>query len=124
MGIIRITDLTLRAIIGTNAWERKKKQRVVINASFEYSAARAIATDNLQDTIDYKTITKRIIKEVTDSHFFLLEKLASRILTIVLNNKKVLRATVRVDKPYALRFAKSVSVTLSAKQKTKRIKAH
>lgn len=115
MAIIRITDLTLRAIIGTNAWERTTKQKVVINVTLEYNSAKASKTDNIQYAVDYKIITKKIIDRVTRSRFFLLERLANMVLKTVMENKVVRTASVRIDKPRALRFAKSVSVELSAK---------
>ena len=113
---IQISDLKLRTIIGTNDWERTTKQEVLINISLEHNATKAIATDNLKDTVDYRALTKRIIKEVEGSRFLLLEKLTDYVLNIVMENPKVKNATVRIDKPRALRFARSVSVELSAKR--------
>ena len=116
MAIIRITDLKLKAIIGTNGWERKTKQTVLINAEFEYVSARAEKNDSIKYAVDYKAITKKIIQKVRRSRFFLLEKLTNAVLRIVMENTAVKKATVRIDKPRALRFAKSVSVELSAKR--------
>lgn len=116
MATIRITDLTLRAIIGTNAWERTTRQKVVINATFEYNSAKAAKSDNIRYAVDYKIITKKIIDRVTRSRFFLLERLTNMVLETIMENKAIGRATVRIDKPKALRFAKSVSVELSAKR--------
>ncbi|MBI5415666.1 MAG: dihydroneopterin aldolase [Candidatus Omnitrophica bacterium] len=113
MAKIRITNLRLRAIIGTNGWERKTRQEVVINISFNYDAARAAAGDDLSSAVDYKTMTKNIIREVKASKFLLLEKLAHHILKIVTANPAVRGAVVRVDKPGALRFADSVSVEMT-----------
>ena len=116
MAIIRIKNLKLRTIIGTNDWEREHKQDVVINVIIEYDAAGAIASDNLKDATDYKKITKKIIKAVETSHFFLLEKLTKMILDIVMKEALVKEATVRVDKPFALRFSDSVSLELHGKK--------
>ena len=116
MATVRITDLTIKTIIGTNTWERTTKQKVVINTVFDYDARRAARTDRIQDTVDYKTITKEIIACVRASKFFLLEKLTDCVLKIIMKNKMVKTAHVRIDKPKALRFAKSVSVELFAKR--------
>lgn len=116
MAIVRITNLKLRTIIGANDWERKIKQDVVINISFEYDASKAIKSDKLEDAVDYKTITKKIIKAVEASDFELIEKMAAMVLNIVLEEKKVKEATVRIDKPQALRFAESVSIELHKKR--------
>ena len=114
MATIRITDLTLKAIIGIFDWERKKKQTVVINVEIEFNAAKAIKSDEVKDTVDYKVITKEIIRHVEGSKYFLLEKMADSVLKIVLKSPKVKKARVRIDKPGALRFARSVSVELGA----------
>ena len=116
MATIRITNLKLRTIIGTNDWERECKQDVVINVKIGFDATKASESDRIEDAIDYKAITKRIISEVESTSFFLLEKLAKCILKIVMENPLVKEAVVRVDKPLALRFADSVSVELSEKQ--------
>jgi D-erythro-7,8-dihydroneopterin triphosphate epimerase len=116
MTTVRITNLRLRAIIGANDWERHTKQDVIINVTFKYDSAKAQQSDNLKDTVDYKTITKNIIQTVEASQYQLIEKLAKVVLTIVLKNKLVKEATVRIDKPQALRFTDSVSVELSGKK--------
>lgn len=114
MAVIQIKNLRLRTIIGIEEWERENKQDVIINVSIEYNAGDSIKSDQISDTVDYKIITKKIIKLVETSNFFLLEKLADKILKIVTESRKVLSATVKVDKPFALRFADSVSVELSS----------
>ncbi len=111
---IRIKNLTLRTIIGINDWERVEKQDVVINLELELGRIKAMDSDRIEDTVNYKSMTKRIISEVEQSKFFLLEKLAHHILQIALEDKKIKKATVEIDKPSALRFADSVSVCCSA----------
>ena len=119
MATIQITDLLLRTIIGTNDWERDKPQDIVLNISIEYNATKAAQSDNIRDTVDYKSLTKKIIHTVENSRLFLLEKLGATILEIILKTPGVKSATVRIDKPNALRFAKSVSVTLTKAKKGK-----
>ena len=111
---IRIKNLRLRTIVGIYAWERKEVQDVIINIDFEFEGSDAAKSDRIEDTVDYKKLKKRIIEEVENSRFYLLEKLAGRILSIVMSDSKVIRARVEVDKPQALRFADSVSVECSA----------
>ena len=119
MATIRITNLRLRTIIGTHDWERENQQDVVFNITLDYNAAKAIAGDDLRKAVDYKALTKQIIKEVEASQYFLLEKLAARVLDIVTAPPAILEAAVRVDKPQALRFADSVSVELNWSRKNK-----
>jgi len=116
MAIIHITDLKLRTIIGTYDWERENKQDIIINISMEFDASKAGQSDRIEDTINYKTITKKIIKEIEASSFFLIEKLAQMIMDIVMENILIREATVKVDKPFALRFADSVSIELEKKR--------
>lgn len=110
--IIRIEDLLLRTIIGFNAWERDKKQDVQINLYMEFDAKKAVETDRVEDTLDYKKIKKSVITLVESSCFNLLETLAHRILETVASDEKVIYAEVKVDKLHALRFARSVSVEM------------
>lgn len=110
MSIIRITDLKLKTIIGINAWERKVRQEVIINLSLDFDARKAAKSDDIKDTVDYKALKKNIIQYVRTSKCFLLERLVEGVLDIALQDKKVRAATVRIDKPRALRFAKSVSI--------------
>jgi len=116
MAIIRITDLKLRTIIGINDWERTSKQDIIINIKMEFDATKASQSDEIRDTVDYKLLTKKIINRVEESRYFLLEKLARQILNIVMDHQMVDAASVRVDKPFALRFADSASIELHEKK--------
>lgn len=116
VGLIKIKDLRLRTIIGFNDWERKKKQDVIINIKLGFELGNSITSDLVEDTLDYKVITKQIIKSVEESDFNLLEKLTQMILDIVMENQRVLWAKVKVEKPFALRFSDSVSIKLTAKR--------
>lgn len=110
---IYIRDLTLRCIIGVYPEERREKQDVVINIVLECDHSAAAKSDNLNDAVDYKGLKKQVIKLVEASQFNLIETLADRIARLCLENGRVLRATVMVDKPAALRFARSVAVEIS-----------
>ncbi len=112
--VIRIKNLALRTIIGTTEYERRDRQDVIVNIALEVDVSRAVETDDIDDTLNYRTLTKEIIKEVEGSDYFLLEKLADSILKIIMNRGDVNWARVRVDKPHALRFAESVSVEMRA----------
>lgn len=116
VGLIKIKDLRLRTIIGFNDWERKKRQDVIINIKLGFELGDSIKSDRVEDTLDYKVITKQIIKSVEESDFNLLEKLTQMILDIVMENQRVLWAKVKVEKPFALRFSDSVSIKLTAKR--------
>jgi D-erythro-7,8-dihydroneopterin triphosphate epimerase len=111
--IIRITNLRLRTYIGFNPEERSKQQDVVINVEIHHDATPAALNDEVEGALNYKVITKAIIRHVEDGRFLLLEKLVGDLVGICSRDTAVKRAVVTVDKPHALRFADSVSVTLS-----------
>jgi D-erythro-7,8-dihydroneopterin triphosphate epimerase len=114
--IIRIRNLALRTVIGTTEYERRDRQDVIVNIALEVDVSRAVESDDIADTLNYRTLTKEIIKVVERSDYFLLEKLADSILRIVMDRGDVNWARVRVDKPHALRFAESVSVEMRAER--------
>ena len=109
---IKITDLHLRAIIGINPDERKNLQDVLINIVLYVDSRPAAESDDISDSANYRTITKEIIKLVESSRFYLIEKLASEIAAICLKSQQVETVSVNVQKPTALRFAKSVGITI------------
>jgi dihydroneopterin aldolase/D-erythro-7,8-dihydroneopterin triphosphate epimerase len=109
--LIHIKDLLLRTIIGINDEERRNKQDVLINITL-YTDHATAASDDIADTVNYRTITKQIINLVENSQFFLVEKMALEIVNICLADLRVERATVTVEKPGAVRFARSVGVTV------------
>jgi len=109
---IQIKDLLLRTIIGINEEERLKRQDVLINIVLYADTRAAGASDAIEDAVNYRTITKRVIKRVEESEFYLVEKLAAEIAAICLEDPLVEGAQVRVEKPGALRFARSVGVEI------------
>jgi dihydroneopterin aldolase/D-erythro-7,8-dihydroneopterin triphosphate epimerase len=112
MDQIHIKDLHLRTIIGINEEERRDRQDVLINIVMDVDLRRAGESDDIEDAVNYRTITKRIIHLVENSGFFLVEKMAAEIAVICLSDPRVERARVTVEKPGALRFARSVGVTI------------
>lgn len=109
---IHIKDLFLRCIIGINPDERTKKQDVLINVTLYADLSSAGQSDRMEDTVNYKQIKNRIVEMVEHSSFFLVERLAERIAEICLEDPGVHYARVLVEKPGALRFARSVGVEI------------
>ena len=112
MDKIVIRDLLLHGIIGINEDERVNKQDILINLTLFSDIRKAAASDNISDAVNYRTITKRIIKHIEESSDFLLEKLVSDIAELILMEFNVEKAVVRVEKPGALRFAQSVGIEI------------
>jgi D-erythro-7,8-dihydroneopterin triphosphate epimerase len=109
---ILIKDLFLRTIIGINAEERTERQDVLINLSVETDTRRAGLSDDIADAVNYRTLTKQIIELVESSRFLLVERLAEEIARLCLADLRVSKVSVTVEKPQALRFARSVGVSI------------
>jgi len=110
--LIYIKDLRVQTIIGIFGWEREVKQEVSIDLEIEFDCKKAAKNDAIEDTIDYKKITKGIIKFVEESEFQLQETLAEGIADLVKNKYKVDSLKLRVSKPGALRHAEDVGVII------------
>ena len=110
--LIYIKDLRLQTIIGIFGWEREVRQEVSIDLEMTFDCKRAAKTDAIKDAIDYKKITKGIIKFVEKSEFQLQETLAEGIADLVKNQYKVDSLKLRVSKPGALRHAEDVGVII------------
>ena len=109
---IYIRDLLLRCIIGFNDDERREKQDVLINIILEADLAAPCLSDRIADSVDYRAVKKRVISLVEGSDFLLLERLVGAVADACLEDSKVDCVRVTVDKPGALRFARSVAVEL------------
>ena len=110
--IIYIKDLRVKTIIGIFDWERKVKQEDSIDMELPYDCKKAAKTDSIEDTDDYKTICKGVIKYVEESSVQLQESLAEGIASLVKDNYGVESIKLRVSKPGALRGAKDVGLII------------
>ena len=113
MDTIYIRDIALQCIIGVNEEERLEKQGVLINVKLEIDLSAAGRTDDLSKTVDYEAVQLRIAEMVENSAFLLLEAMAERIAQICLDASDRIEAVeVLVEKPGALRFARTVGVEI------------
>ena len=113
LATIRIKNLRLRTFIGIKEEEIRNRQDVVINAVIRYRADRAVQFNHIDQALNYRTITKHVIAHVEENRFLLLERMTREVLDIIMSYEQVLTAQVEIDKPHALRFSDSVSITLS-----------
>ncbi|WP_437206564.1 dihydroneopterin aldolase [Planctomicrobium sp. SH664] len=109
---IEIKDLLLRTIIGINPEERENRQDVVISLRLQTDLRAAGESDDIAQTLNYRTLCKQIIELVEGSSFLLVERLAEAIAATCLKNDRVQRVWVTVEKPGALRFARTVGVQI------------
>ncbi|MBM3120759.1 MAG: dihydroneopterin aldolase [Chloroflexi bacterium] len=113
---IEIRDLLLRGILGINPEEREKAQDILINLTLFADLGPAGRSDDIADTPNYRTITKRIIEHVERVGRFTVEAMAADIAELCLADSRVERVRVRVEKPGALRFARSVGVEIERRR--------
>lgn len=110
---ICIYDLLVRCILGINGDERREKQDVLINLAVYVDLRKAGKSDRIEDTVNYRALKKRVLAMAEDSHYLLEEALADAVAELCLAEPLVQRVEVRVEKPNALRFARSVAVEIT-----------
>lgn len=113
MDRIVIGDLLVRCILGVNDGERREKQDVVINLAVYTDLEASGVSDRVEDTVDYRALKKRVLAMAESSSFHLEEALAHAVAALCLEHPRVQRVDVRVEKPGALRFARTVAVEIS-----------
>ena len=114
---IHIRDLHVRCIVGVFDEERRAKQDVIMNITLYADYRAACESDRIEETVDYKKVKKELVAMTEASRFFLIERLAEAAAAICLRDPKVQRVDVTVDKPGALRFARSVAVEISRRRR-------
>ena len=112
MDKIFLGSLTVECIVGIWEWERRVKQTVIIDLEMATDIRRAAASDNIEDTIDYKRVAKRLLAYVGDSQFNLVETLAENIARVVVTEFGVAWVKVRLNKQGAIRGARDVGIEI------------
>ncbi len=113
MDRVLIKDLMVSGILGINADERITKQDILVNVTMWVDTSTAAASDDVDDAVNYRTITKRIIAHIEGGEPMLVERLAQEVADICLEDERVVRTKVTVEKPGALRFARSVGISIT-----------
>ena len=107
-----VHELEVETIIGIEDWERRIHQTVSIDLEMGADIRRAAETDSIDDTLNYKAISKRVQQFVAESEFQLVETMAEKIAELVLQEFKVPWIQVRVSKPGAIRGANNVGILI------------
>ena len=107
-----IEDLIVQTVIGVYDWEREIKQAVSLDLEMEFDITRAAETDSIEDTLDYKAVSKRLIRYIEKSEFQLVEALAERCAAIVLTEFPVNWLRLKLGKPGAVRGSSAVGVII------------
>jgi FolB domain-containing protein len=112
MDQVFIKDLVARGIIGINDWEREKQQEILINITMFADLTKAGESDDINDCINYRTVAKRVQAHAETAERFTVEALAADLAFICLEMPSVQKVRIRVEKPGASRFSRSVGVEI------------
>jgi len=112
MDTIFLRDLRIRTIVGIWEWERRMPQVVSLDLDMATDIRKAAGSDHIDDTLDYKAVTRRIKSFVADSRFNLIETMAEQIAGIIVTEFGVPWVRVAVHKPWAIRGSRDVGVVI------------
>ena len=116
MDLIFLTGITTDCIIGIWDWERQVKQKIVIDLEMATDIRKAAATDAIEDTLDYKRVSKRLLQFVGESQFQLVETLAERIAQLIVTEFDVPWVRVRLNKQGAIRGSRDVGILIERRR--------
>jgi FolB domain-containing protein len=116
MDKVIIKNILARGIIGIHEWEREKPQDILINIELFTDMRNPGTLDEITTCIDYSKVTKQVINHAEHANRFTVEALAEDIAQICMDDPRVLKTTVRVEKPGAVRFSQSVGVEIERKR--------
>jgi FolB domain-containing protein len=112
MDQIFIKDLLIRGVIGISEREREQPQDILVNVVMNTDISAAGSSDDVNDSVNYRTVAKKILAHVEKVQRYTVEALATDIAGMILEDPKVVSVRVRVEKPGAVRFSKSVGVEI------------
>ena len=114
--VIFLSGLTVDCIVGIWDWERRVKQKIVLDLEMEADVRKAAASDAIDDTLDYKRVSKRLLAYVGESQFQLVETLAERVAEIIVTEFGVPWVRVRLNKQGAIRGARDVGILIERRR--------
>jgi dihydroneopterin aldolase len=117
MDIVYIRDLQIETVIGIYDWEREIKQTVSLDIDMATDIRKAAESDNIQDTLSYNTVAKRLIEFISGSEFLLVEAMAEQCGQIVMNEFNVPWLNLKLSKPRAVLGARDVGVIIERGEK-------
>lgn len=117
MDIVFVEDLKIDTTIGIYDWERRIKQTLSFDLEMATDIRRSAETDAIEDTLNYKAVSKRVIAFVEASEYQLVETLAEKVAAMILDEFDVPWLRLTLHKPGAVRGARSVGVRIERGQK-------
>lgn len=117
MDIVYIRDLRIETIIGIYDWERTVRQIVSLDLEMATDIRKAAQSDNIEHTLNYKAVAKRLISFIEDSEFLLIEAMAEQVAEIVMQEFDVPWLRLRLSKPGAVRGSRDVGLVIERGEK-------
>lgn len=112
MDIVYLNELRIDTIIGIYEWERRTKQMIILDVEMGTDISKAAGSDNINDALDYKAVSKRLFEFIGNSEFELVEKLAESTAAILLNEFNIPWCRIRVNKQGAVKGVRDVGVII------------
>lgn len=110
--LIKIKNLKLTTILGVHAWEENVNREIIINAEIETNDVSSLSSDDIKDTIDYDILILKIKNLVVSRRFKLIEKMTAEIMREIMEDPRISRCKLEVDKVGVIADVDSFSVTL------------
>lgn len=114
--VIFLSGLTVDCIVGIWEWERRVKQKIVLDLEMAADVRKAAASDSIADTLDYTRVAKRMLQFVGESEFQLVETLADRVAQLIVTEFDVPWVRVRLNKQGAIRGARDVGILIERRR--------
>ncbi len=112
--IIKIKNFRLKTIVGCHDWEKNIDREIIINVEIESDFDKALSSDNIEDTIDYESLSEKIKNLIATNRFALIEKMAQEVMNLIMEDKRIKKCKLEIDKVGAVEGIESFSVTLIA----------
>ncbi len=109
--ILKIKNLRLQTVIGIHEWENSVARQIIINAVIETDSDKAFKSDDIKDAIDYDELVLKIKKTVLETRFYLVEKMVGDLLDVIMEDKRIKKCQLEIDKIGAIADLESFSVT-------------
>lgn len=118
MDRIFLSEMKIETTVGIWEWEKRIKQQVIIDIEMSADIKKAAASDQIEDTLNYKAVAKSVRKLVEESSFQLVETMAEKISELVIGEHNVSWVRVKVNKPGAIRGSKGVGIIIERSDKS------
>jgi FolB domain-containing protein len=115
--ILKIKNLKLKTILGVHQWEGKIDREIIINAKIETNHLKSLESDEISDSIDYDLIVSKIKNLIATSRFKLVEKMAQQVMNEILQDKRITKCKLEIDKVGAVEGLESFSVQIEQSNK-------